>query len=160
MILIQALRPSPGVAHQDAAQKGEHHKAYVDGTSFDRQKIGDGREHDAFRHPVERRIEERSEGGDLLRQPGQRPVEHVETPGHQEDDARVDQVIGYDQGRRRHVEHRSGDCDLVRGYPKPSQRRDERHETPAQLGPEKLANILHYLLLFGFREVCPGKWRL
>ena len=33
-------------------------------------------------------------------------------------------------------------------------------EAPAQLDPEKLANILHYLLLFGFRDACPGKWRL
>ena len=45
------------------------------------------------------RIEERAEGRDLLRQAGQGPVEHVETPGHQKDDARIDQVVGDHQAR-------------------------------------------------------------
>ena len=65
-------------------------------------------------------------GVDLLREAGQRAVEHVEQPSDQHKDARPDEVVEDDEDGHTRVEDGAGDSDLVGGDPEPVESGEER----------------------------------
>ena len=113
-------------------------------TALVREEVGDAGQNDPLRHAVEGGVEERSEGSDLLGQTRERPVEHVEDAGDEDQDACPDQTVRDDEDGYPPVEDGAGDRDLVGGDADPMEGRDDRREALTHRDADRIANVLHY----------------
>ncbi len=102
-IALQAkrLRARAGVTGQHTAEHGQHQCSHRPCVALGCQPPGDGGEEYAFANSVQRGVQKSAKGRDLVVQPGQHTVQHVQSTAKQKHDAGPDKLIVDYQPRRK-----------------------------------------------------------